>query len=493
MTAAGIRAHRRQFVLAPWPVRAGSDWVSRELARGRVLSRCPELPLREARDAAGGLWVLLGHAAATDRTRSDPPADLVGVPHDQVSLRAQDWAGRWLLIGPELALPDAGALLGCLYGRADSGALVVTSSPALGRDVGRVVPRPVEDPRRLEHERGVSWFPPPRTRFQGLRRLFPSQALDLASGEPVARPPMPPIEPEAEAEAVVRRIASALSATLDRIGRSDSGSVWLGLTGGGDSRAVLALAARAGARIRPHTRITPRMSVADRVLPPRLAAAAGYGHETWRDVAVSGSRRGLLEAHAAGSVSEGDALPFLAGARDGLAGVLVGGHGFEVATGFADWRRLPAEPPEPAEGARALARFLGEPEGSAAEAGLAEWLAWAHATPIAHLDWRDRLYLEQRHAGWFAAKEQVYDMQDVVRIPLLNCAAVHAAMLSLPEAYRSAGRLQADLVALCAPALARHPVNPPDARFLLSHPHAVARRRANRLGRRVRMRFGLTR
>ena len=348
------------------------------------------------------------------------------------------------------------------------------------------------DARRLVHERRMSWFPPPLSRFEGLRRLLPSQSLDLATGELIPRALMPEIALGADPEAAMERVAAQLSTALARLSaraEAEGEPVWLGLTAGKDSRAVLALAARAGAQVRPHTRLTPRMSVADRVLPPALARAAGYAHEVHRDRPLEGSREALLEAHAAGAVSVGDAWPFLSGARDALTGVLIGGHVFEVATGVALYRRLPAEEPAPADGVRTVLDLLWEPPGSDATAGVAAWFDWARRTPVAHLDWRDRLYLEQRHGGWFADKEQVFDMQDVARVPLLNCAATTALMLGLDRAFRASGGPQRALVALAAPALARFPVNPPDRRFLASHPGAVLRRRAHglgvRLGRRI--------
>ena len=486
--AGGIRPHRRQFVLAARPHLAAPDWTSRALPCGLVLSRCPELRTAEARDAEGGLWLLLGRAVATDPGRPDPPGDIEGAAPGAIPALTHAWLGRWLLLGPRAILPDAGALLGCLYGRADDGTPVATSSPALGRVVGRAEPRAVGDPRRLAYERGVTWFPPPRTRFEGLSRLLPSQALDLASGEPVPHPAPPVLDARADPGALVERLAGAFSTALGRLGR-EGGPLWLGLTAGADSRAILALGVRGGAPLRPHTRLTPRMSVADRVLPPRIAAAAGLGHEFHRDRRLASPRDAIWEAHAAGSVARGDALPLLAGTRDALDGILVGGYGFGLAAGFGRWRRLPAALPEPAEGARAIASLMGEPRGSPAEAGLAEWLAWVRRTPVEGRDWRDRMLVEQRHAGWYASKEQVYDMQDVERVPLLNGVAIHEAVLSLPEDRRMGGRLQAALVALAAPELARFPVNPPDARFLASRPGAVLRRRAHRLAGRVRHRI----
>ena len=437
------------------------------MAPGRVLSRCPDLRRAEATDAAGGRWVLLGRAVATEPGRPDPAAEIAGAAPGAVAGLADGWTGRWLLIGPGAIVPDAGALLGCLHGRADDGALVATSSPALGRVVGRRAPRGLLDGRTLRHERGAAWTPPPLARFEGLRRLLPSQALDLATGEPQPRRLLPPIR-DLTLEEAAERVAGRLATALRHL--AAEGPPALGLTGGADSRVALALAARAGVGLRPFTRLTERMPLADRLLPPRLAAAAGMMHEAHEGRPATGDRHAALAAHAGGSVSGGDALPFLAATRDELSGVLVGVQGFELATGHDGRRRLPAVPPDAGE----LARLLGEPGRGPVSVGLAAWLDWAERTPQDGLDWRDRLQLEQRHAGLLAVKEQAYDMQDAERVPLLNGAAIHADLLAAPEADRRAGRLQAAIVASAAPALSEFPVNPPDWRLMRHDPARAA-------------------
>ena len=49
--------------------------------------------------------------------------------------------------------------------------------------------------------------------------------------------------------------------------------------------------------------------------------------------------------------------------------------------------------------AQAIAMVCGEPLTSSALAGLEDWLRWVRATPIASLDWRDRMFIEQRQAA----------------------------------------------------------------------------------------------
>lgn len=462
MGPAGVRVHRRQYMLTDQPILAGPDWVAEEIAPGRILSRCPDLRRHEARDAVGGRWILLGRALATETGRPDPEREVEGAAPGEVPRLVEGWTGRWLLIGPDAVLPDASALLGCLHGRTAEGALFLTSSPALG-GVGR---RP-RDARRLRLGNGMCWSPPPLTRADGLRRLLPSQTLDLATGEPRPRRLVPPV-PEADLGAAAERLMGRLATALGRA--AAAGPLLLGLTGGADSRAVLAVAAHAGVPVAAHTHHMGPMSLADRTLPPRLAAAVGMTHDVHRERPPTGDRHGMLAAHAAGSVSDGDALPFLTGTRDALRGLLLLGQGFDVAAGPEDWPPLPPEPPS----AGALAALLGEPpEGPVAE-GLAAWLDWAAWTPDAGLDWRVRLRIEQHHAGRLAAKEQAYDMQDVERVPLLNGAAIRADLLAPPPAERRGRRLQAALVARAAPPLAAFVVNPPDWRHLRTHPGRAA-------------------
>lgn len=481
----GVRPHRRQFVLGPEPVAPNADWIAEPFGDGLVLSRCPELRAARGRDAEGEAWVLLGLAVATADDAPDPVEALRRVRTRDVPELTWDWCGRWLLLGRELALTDASALLGLLWRRDRRGRLWLSSSPALVARAGGE-PAAVADPRRLAHGRGVAWFPPPATRFEGVSRLLPSQALDLRASRPRPRALLTREESEAGIGTALDRLAAAVGATIRNLRRATGGPVWLGLTAGADSRAVLAAAVAAGAEIRPYTRLTPRMPVADRATPPFLAAAAGYPHRLVVDGPVPPDRRALLEAHAAGSVSEGDALPFLSGVRDDLDGVLIGGNGLEVASGYYRGVGLPHEPPSPGAGAAAFLASQNEPPASPAAAGVEAWLDWARRHPAEGLDWRDRLFFEQRQAGWLAAKEQVYDMQPGLRAPIVNCARLRARILALPERYRAAKNLQRDMVARFAPELARWPVNPPDRAFLLSHPGAVLRRVSRRAAARLR-------
>lgn len=228
---------------------------------------------------------------------------------------------------------------------------------------------------------------------------------------------------------------------------------------------MLAIAHHIHLPVRPYTRLTRRMSVADRLLPPLLAQDLGVDHSFVLVQKPLPSRKELVATHCAGNVSDGDAAPFICGARDSLEGLTFGGHGFALASGFWRLRELPNQLTDPHSQSLQLARLFGERSTSSATVGLCQWMEWALAAPQENLDWRDRFFIEQRQAGWLSSKEQMYDMEDVERFPILNSARTYALLLSLEEKQRIGSVAQVEMIRRTAPELLRHPFNPPDSYF----------------------------
>ncbi len=458
-----LLVHRRQFVLGPNRIDGRPDWIHDRVGR-LWLSRCPELRVRRVADGDGAEWWLLGRAVQSDPDGPDPEDAIASASTGDVAATRRSWAGRWVLLGGETVYPDASALLGVLFGRTSEG-IWASSSPTLLRRIVHGAPPPPNEPPHLFYECGLSWHPPPAGGWPGIRRLLPSQTLDLGSSEVRHAPALPPCDDGLTHEERLDVLYGRLVATIRGLCEDTPEPPWLGLSGGYDSRLMLALATSASLEVRPYTWLSARTAPADRHLPPVLANVVGVSHLSLSDRGRRAERLAAVLEHTGTAVSRGDAEPVLGGSRAALSGVSFGGHGFALATGFWRLHELPRRPGSAADAAQSICALFGERIDSDAGRGIEEWAEWAfrHAEP--GLDWRDRFYLEQRQAGWLAAKEQLFDLAPLERFMPLNAASTYALVLGFDETWRHDFSLQVELIRRTAPALLEHPFNPPASAF----------------------------
>ncbi len=458
-----MRSHRRQFVVGPKVFRAYEDWQSHQLDASTWVSYCAELRAGWASDADGIVWMLLGLAVETIESQADPLIEIARTASADVPDLYASWAGRWVLIGRSEIHMDASGLLGCFYGTTSEKQMWVSSSSVLLTKILSPDAAPVVVPETLRYEVGISWFPPPYSRFVGISRLLPSQVIELQTGSIRSRSLMPPIDPSLGYDKTVELLKNSLVTALKRL-PTEKNELWIGLTAGIDSRLVFAMANYANIKIIPFTRVSARMSLGDRLLPPKLAQELGYKHIFLQGRKSNDDRQHLVAEHTGGHVSVGDAEPFMQSVRDHLKGISVGGWCFE--TGKALFRDLlPDTFDDPGTCARQIAQLFGEPADSVMTEKIRDWLEWAQKTPQEHLDWRDRFFIEQRLGGWQSSKEQLYDLTQVERVPIINAARNYALLLGLEESCRINAQYQIDLLSQTAPILNKYPYNPLNSYF----------------------------
>jgi hypothetical protein len=380
-------------------------------------------------------------------------------------------------------------LLSCFFAAA-RGELWASSSPALLASI--VGGDPAAPTPRLERAQRIDWFPLPQSGIPGVRRLLPSQTLPLdgrAEPEPRRLPAAARARPYAE-------LLESLEAQLVGALRNVAGlhdTLYLPLTGGFDSRLLLAAAVKSGVEVSTYTYVKPDplMAYADRTLPPVLAGAAGVSHRFIDRGPLSHDRLEAFDAHTARHCVEVDRDYLAYGQWDQLGppGVVLRGGVFEIGRCYY-WRKLHARGDR---GAAVAEAFHPDPQQAAA---IAEWVRWCERHPEPGLDWRDRFYLEQRLAGWLGSLEQALDLTAHERIHLANCHDFISTLLELPVEVRLASRHHVDLIRRMAPALldvpfdARMPVRERAGRELKALGAATDKRahvgfRLRRLGRRL--------
>ena len=490
--------HRRQFVVGPRPVMAECGWRHVSLSDGLHLSHCPSLPRASARDRDGVTWHLLGLAAQTVRDRSDPLEDLTRSRTADVGDRYHAWAGRWALVGNGEVHMDASGLLGCFYSAPEATgarqqAWVSSSGALLAELLGCAAPE--SDIGRIRHG-SMNWYPPPSSRYPSIRRLLPSQVLVLSEAGVRGRPLLP--DPGAEKEgydAILNALQANLVSTLRRVVRPEQ-TVWVPLSAGYDSRLVLALALRAGLSVKTYTMrkintwrrpaadvpVTSQVLRADMTLPPLIARDVGVEHRWIARGRFSREKLDVFDRHTGGHTIENDRVYVAHGPWDwtGPSDVILRGGAFEVGHCFY-WKKFSEGLPPgalPAPGV-IIDRFGLQRESPHARS-IAAWLEWAARAPAVAIDWRDRLYIEQRIAGWLSSLEQALDLIPAERFYAVNSARTFALLTAIPEAQRLARAHHVDLIARMEPRLLRQPFNPPDPYY-----RTAAFRAMSRLGRLV--------
>ena len=463
----GGSLHRRQFVYGP---RGYGGWPAVPVPGG-VLSHHPELSCRQV-SAENGSWPRLEEPLEGEPEAGRPDDQLAACSPADVHAATAGWSGRWLVIDPggRVHLDPCG-LLACVF-RQHDGQVWASSSPALLAGLPGL-PTLVPDGRQLAHQVGANWHAAPGTGFVGLDRLLPSQALDLPTGQLLPRRLVPDL-PQRTAEDVADELQRRLTAALTQL-TEQSPRVWIGLTAGIDSRGVLACAVAAGLPVSTYTQLHDRMSLADRELPPRLAAAAGVPHVLVPPGPADAGRLSLYDAHSGGAAQDRDRDFYARGQWEflGPGEVAVRSGAFEVARG---WRR---RDPHGHTGHRipplsVLRTFLAEPSPTFAQ-DLDRWREWAERHPEPDLLWIDRMYWEQRLGTWAATTELSLDLLDGRSAVPANCRAVFEALLAVPEADRVDKSVQKRLIAT-VPALDAFPLNAAPKTFPLGTRYADATR-----------------
>jgi hypothetical protein len=436
-------AHRRQFVIGPRPLAPRPDWVSHEVSNGVFLSHCPLLPVALGQNAA-----LLGIAVQTTDGRPAPESlVLAGAPLGDT----REWAGRWALILDGVLELDAAGTLGCFHRRI--GAEVwLSSSASLLAELEPVLPVALV---AIAHARGMDWVPPPASGIPGLGLLLPTQVIGFDGKiEARARPqPRRAAYPE-----LLDELESRLVTAMHRLARA-GGALRLPLSGGRDSRLLLAAATRAAVSVDAYTFEYDGMSRADRELPAALAHAVGVEHRMISAGAVDAELLQIFDAHTAGLVVDIDRMFFARGQWSEIDGgaIDLGGGVFELARCYYHTKL----PPLAEVSAATVAAAIGEHLATSHPEGVAQWADWLVETPDADLDWRDRFYLEQRAGGWLSSIGQALDLVGPARVHVASCGALIEAALGIPEAVRRTGAHHEHLIRRLAPELARFPINPP--------------------------------
>lgn len=235
------------------------------LMNGRVLSYHKNLPFQAEMVDGVIKYCILGHAYQVDDKCDSPMEELKKVQtQEDIHKIIESWTGCWVLIYEEYIFMDACGLLGCFY--SENG--IISSSIHC---INQVLKRKDRNPR-IMHKFGLDYFPGPDTSYSDIKRLMPSQILNVINHSIGKRILVNTSLKYKNNDQRVNAIVSCFQNVLGQIVKEYGERIMVPLTGGYDSRTLVALLEYCNIKdyqlfTMEHDNITEQ----DKTLPPLIA------------------------------------------------------------------------------------------------------------------------------------------------------------------------------------------------------------------------------
>lgn len=411
------------------------SWSSRSLGKG-YFHVSPRTPIQVLSGSIIiGEWAPIPEAA--QRSTSDV--------HDVARLTL---AGQFTVLSPDRISSDPGCLKPVFY---HQGRRLASSSPRLLAELSGATLSPIE----VLHGSRPDWLPGPCTRAAGVKRLLTSQRLSLVDFRPIATF----LVSQASSPDPISEITAALR-SIFRGFKERGEEVWIGLTGGYDSRALLSAAIAEGANVVAFTFVGGHVPDETEVTA-RIAALAGVPHRMLGPAPIGQSDLDYFVWQSIGQCAGLDSDIYASGLWNEIPpeALVIRGLGGEFGREFYhgvlpdnDW----LDSADRSQLYMRLARPWVRGRQPEIQHAFADWQDWVAATPF-EFDPRDRLYLEQRVGAWGSSNEQALSATQRRRINPMNADYMYARMNLIPGPMKSNNAWLKEIIKELAPQLLEVP------------------------------------
>lgn len=388
----------------------------------------PLMQVQTEETVNGQTVFLLGHAYCMDTAGKSAVEDIHRWDGEDSVALTRFWTGRWTLITETELITDAGGLMTAFYTQKDQNWYISTSLALLAQVAGKTLEKSVK-------ETGLTWQLLPESRLEDTRGLLCTQKLILGDTLQAENHLWLENMDQLSGEEKCSQIGRLLVNGISNIHIFSGKNICAALTGGKDSRLVLAAILKAGVPFSAYTAEHSAISSADRKIPTVLAKKYGFSHRYIKKEKNDPQRLLDYDRFTAGN-SNGADRQFYGCNQFGVLGedtVVLRGGLFEAGQTYA--RGYTGDTANTF--AAGMRRYYSDLSGDNAQtAAFENWLKNARENPIEFVDIRDRFYIEQRVGGWAAAIEQSLDINDFTSIQIANCAELLSVLLSATEEER---------------------------------------------------------
>lgn len=227
--------HRKQFLISSKKyIREDFNYI--DLDNNLILSYQQELKIQVIETILGKAYIL-GLAYQVKKDKNTPIEELKKIITEEEILDIlSTWSGRYIVILNSKLYMDFGGILGCFYGKDKNGTTYVSSSLALIKENFNINELEYE---KIERNSSMDWYPGPLTILENTYRLLPSEILNIYTLEKKFKNYKIDFS-NFHQEELKKEFIESFSNLLKNIEKEFNGDLLLPLTGGTDSRTILA-------------------------------------------------------------------------------------------------------------------------------------------------------------------------------------------------------------------------------------------------------------